>query len=307
MTSESIKISVAGYQGADSVHTKGVQAFGKALRARLGDRLQFEVDNNVLDKGHKSGDLLGMVERGVYEMFYISTIRFTEAVPECQFFDLPFVVSDRQKVYQALDGDVGQLLKDKFRAATPFHVMGFFDNGFRHITNRAHPIRSPEDCAGLTIRTQMTPLPGEGLRQLGFNSTQLDIKFLVEQIDGGDFDAQENSLSSTYNFNLHKHHRHITLTGHIFGVAAFLCNQKIYDAWPQDIRDAIEAAALEGTHEQRRLAIAEDEVVLSRLVPSENDVVHLSEAERAKFVEAARPLVDSYREKLGPELFEALL
>jgi TRAP-type C4-dicarboxylate transport system substrate-binding protein len=105
MTSESVNISVADYRGAGSIHTKGVQVFGKALKARLGDRLNFEVDNNVLDKGHKLGDLLGMVERGVYEMFYISTIRFTEAVPECQFFDVPFVVSYRQKVYQALDGD----------------------------------------------------------------------------------------------------------------------------------------------------------------------------------------------------------
>ena len=240
-------------------------------------------------------------------MFYISTVRFSKAVPECQFFDLPFVVSDRQKVYEALDGDVGQLLKDKFRASTPFHVLGFFDNGFRHVTNRAHPIRTPEDCAGLVIRTQMTPLPDEGLKQLGFTPTQFDIKYLVEQIDGGDFDAQENSLSSTYNFNLHKHHRHITLTGHIFGVAAFLCNKKVYDAWLEDVRDAIEASAIEGVNEQRRFAIAEGEVVLSRLNPTENDVVYLSEAERAKFVEAARPLVDSYREKLGPELFDALL
>ena len=153
MTTESINVSAAGYQGAGSVHTKGLQVFGKALKAHLGDRLKFEVDNNVLDKGHKSGDLLGMVERGDYEMFYISTIRFSKAVPECQFFDLPFVVSDRQKVYEALDGDVGHLLKDKFRASTPFHVLGFFDNGFRHVTNRAHPIRTPEDCAGLVIRT----------------------------------------------------------------------------------------------------------------------------------------------------------
>jgi TRAP-type C4-dicarboxylate transport system substrate-binding protein len=153
----------------------------------------------------------------------------------------------------------------------------------------------------------MTPLPGEGLKQLGFTPTQLAIIYLVEKIDGGDFEAQENSLSSTYNFNLHKHHRHITLTGHIFRVAAFLCNQKVYYAWPEDVRDAIEASAIEATHEQRRLAIAEDEAVLSRLNPTENEVVNLSAAERANFVEAARPLIDSYRVKLGPELFDALL
>ena len=66
---DKISISVAGYQGAVSVHTKGVEAFGNALESKLGNPLNFHVDDNIVEKGHKFGDLLGMGERSEYEMF----------------------------------------------------------------------------------------------------------------------------------------------------------------------------------------------------------------------------------------------
>jgi TRAP-type C4-dicarboxylate transport system substrate-binding protein len=114
-------------------------------------------------------------------------------------------------------------------------VLRFWDNGFRHVSNRDRPIRTPnlfehqKNWAELKIRTQMAPVLGEGLKKLVFEPVQLDTKFLLEQIDDGDIDAQENPLRSIYNFNMHKHHRHITLTGHIFGVSLFLCNRNTYD------------------------------------------------------------------------------
>ena len=304
---DKISISVAGYQGATSVHTKGVKAFGGALKAKLGSPLNFSIDDNILEKGHKSGDLLGMVERSEFDMCYTTTIRFSEAIPECKIFELPFVISDRQKVYRALDGQLGKSLKNKFRAATPFHVLGFWDNGFRHVSNRAHPIRTPKDCVGLKIRTQMAPLLGEGLKELGFEPMQLDIKYLLEQIDDGDIDAQENPLTSIYLFNMHKHHRHITLTGHIFGVSLFLCNKNTYDGWSPEIQAAVEEAADIATSKQRKFAMAQDEFVLSQLDPNENEVVHLSNLERKKFTAAVQPLIDSYRKNLGPDLFDAFL
>jgi TRAP-type transport system periplasmic protein len=304
---DKINISVAGYQGPASVHTKGVEAFGDALKAKLGRQLNFSIDDNILEKGHKSGDLLGMVERSEFDMCYLTTIRFSETIPECKIFELPFVINDRQKVYQALDGQLGESLKKKFRAVTPFHVLGFWDNGFRHVSNRTRPIRTPEDCEGLKIRTQMAPLLGEGLKELGFQPVQLDIKYLLEQIDDGDIDAQENPLTSIYNFNMHKHHRHITLTGHIFGVSLFLCNKKTFDGWSTEVQAAVGEAAKAATEKQRQLAMAQDKFVLSQLDPNENEVVHLSDLERKKFVTAVQPVIDSYRRKLGPDLFEAFL
>jgi TRAP-type C4-dicarboxylate transport system substrate-binding protein len=114
-------------------------------------------------------------------------------------------------------------------------VLGFWDNGFRHVRNRERPIRTPKNCAGLKIKTQMAPVLDESLKKLGFEPVQLDIKFLLERINDGDIDAQKIPLTSIYNFNMHKHHPHITLTGHILGVSLFLCNKNTCDGWPPEI------------------------------------------------------------------------
>ena len=57
---------------------------------------------------------------------------------------------------------------------------------------------------------------------------------------------------------------------------------------------------------QRRLAAAEDEEMLKRLDPAENEVVTLTPAEHQAFVEAVKPVTDKYRKELGNEWFGLL-
>ena len=46
---------------------------GRALRARLGDALDFEIEGNVMDAGHQAADLLAMVERGEKTLCYFAS------------------------------------------------------------------------------------------------------------------------------------------------------------------------------------------------------------------------------------------
>ena len=167
------------------------------------------------------------------------------------------------------------------------------------------PIRKPEDCRGLRIRTQMSDLHGEVFRALGFEPIKADIKEFVEQVGGDRFQAQDNPLTNIYNFGVHHHHRHITLTGHFFGGTLFICNAEQYRNWPQEVQQAVEAAAHEATLLQRRLAVSEDEEVLRKLDPRENEVVHLSPEERAAFVDAVRPVIARHRGEMDSKLLAA--
>lgn len=72
----------------------------------------------------------------------------------------------------------------------------------------------------------------------------------------------------------------------------------------QDVRAAVDAAATEASHAQRKFAIAEDETALSTFDPATVDVIHLCVDERKAFEAAAAPLVDAYRDEIGAELFQ---
>lgn len=299
-------LKVGGYQKPASIHNQAARRFGELLTQRLDSRIAFELVGNVLDLGRKSGDLPTMVETEELSGCYMSTVRFTQAVPEFQVLELPFVIRDRAALFRALDGEVGRLLRQRMLERTPFRVLGFWDNGYRHLSNRVRPIRTPNDCRGLRIRTQMSALHGEVFRSLGFEPVPADIKEFIEGIATGKFEAQDNPLTNIYNFGVHHHHRHITLSGHFFGGTLFICNERHYRSWPDDVQAAVEEAALEATALQRRLAAAEDAAVLEKLDPRQNEVVHLSATERSAFVDAVQPVLARHRSQIDPKFFAAL-
>ena len=301
-----IVLKLGGYQGAHSVHTRAAMRFGEVLERESGSQARVELVPDVLALGRKSGELPIMVETGELALCYMATVRFSPAVPELRMFELPFVVRDRARAMGALNGDLGSRLKTGIHTNTPFRALGFWDNGFRHFTNSVRPIRAPSDCKGLRIRTQMSALQAETLSALGFIPIPVDIKEYVEQVATDRFQAQENPLTNTFNFNVHRHHRHITLSGHFFGASAFICSNAQYETWPQDVRQAVEIAAREATAYQHQLAAAEDDEILAKLDPRENDVVRLSAAEHDAFVKAVEPVRARHRKELDPKLFDYL-
>lgn len=300
------KISFGGYQPPTSVHTRAAEIFGSTLRERLGDDIDFALTGNVIESGHKAADLLTMVESGTLDMCYFSTSYLAERVPEFALLDLPFIIDDRDRAYRILDGGLGTLLAERMTSVSGFRVLGFWDNGFRHFSNRVRPIRRPADCEGLKLRTLFSELHAKVFRLLGFDPVALDVKDLLAATASGDIDAQENPLTNTYNFGLHEHHPYITLSSHFFGAAALLCNRDSFERWPARVRDAVAAAADQATQEQRGFAAEDDITVLKKLKAAGNDIVHLTEDERRDFAAAVAPVIDEQREKFGSELFRLL-
>ena len=306
MSAARISIKVGGYQPPASIHNAAARRFGERLVETLGDRIDFALIPSVLDLGRPSGDLPVMVEKGELSLCYMSTVRFSRAVPELQLLELPFLVRDRGTIWRALDGELGDLFVRRMHATEPFRVLGLWDNGFRHLTNKVRPIRRPADCRGLRIRTQGSALHGEVFRALGFEPMAIDIKRFVQEVGGNTVDAHDNPLTSIYVFGVHHHHRFITLTGHFFGASFFLCNASHYAGWPPEVRMAVDEAAAEATALQRGLAASEDRDVLAKLDPRENDVIHLTPAEQAAFLEAVQTVRERLSRDLDPKLFAAL-
>jgi C4-dicarboxylate-binding protein DctP len=282
----------AGYQPAASIHTQAVRRLGEIMTRTAGDGFAFEQTVSILDLGHKAGDLAPLVADGAYAMCYMSTIRFVADVPALGLFDAPFVIADRERVWRALDGAFGDALKAAFAARTPYRLLGFWDNGFRQISNRVRPIRTPADCRGLTIRTQINDDIVEMFRRIGFEPVPIDISEAVPALREGRIDAQENPLTSINAFGIQRIHRHVTLTGHIFGVALVLCNAAQYESWPAPFRTLLHDAVGEASRYQRALAAEQDDTLTASFAAEGVEFVHLTDSERSAFVEAARPVTD---------------
>ena len=202
-----------GYQGEDSVHTRALRVLEAELR-RAGSDVEIELTPNITAQGRKASDLLALVEGGDLDLCYFSSSYLAGRVPSLRVLDLPFLVTDRQRAYRALDGDLGNRLADDVSRQTGFRVLAFWDNGFRHFSNRLRPIRHPRDCQGMKIRTLDNALHQQVFRAMGFEPVTIDVKDMPTAIASGAVDAQENPLTNTLNFGLHRTHRYISMTSH---------------------------------------------------------------------------------------------
>lgn len=296
MTAPSFKFG--GYQPARSVLTRGARRVGEELALRLGPQVTFDLQENVTAAGHKAADLLTMTENGELDLCYFSSSYLVARVPALGVFDLPFLFERRAQAYAVTDR-LAPRLADDVDAATGYRLLGFWDNGIRHISNARHPIIVPADCRGLTIRTLDNALHQRVFAALGFKPVTIDVKDLVAAVQERHVDAQENPLTNLINFQLHKVHRFVTLTGHFFGVALVLCNKQRFDRLPADAQAALREAVAAATVIQRQEAEREDDLCLTALLADGVTVARADECDRSAFADAVTDIRDAALEETG--------
>ncbi len=298
-----LELKFGGYQGDKSVHTRGGRVLAEAVAAETSGTVSLAFDENIVARGHKAADLLSMTESGELDGCYFSSSYLAKRVPELGLFDQHFVVPDRRRAYALLDGALGARLRREVAAATGYEVLGYWDNGLRHISSAA-PIKKVSDCKGLTIRTLANEDHQRVFRALGFEPMAIDVRDLPDAVKSGRVDAQENPLTNILNFELHKTHRHILLTRHLLGVALVLFNAERLRGLDPDARDGLHRAVDRSAKAQRQFAEEDDTICSAELRRQGVEITELDDATRNTFAEATRAEVDVARRRFAPELRE---
>lgn len=302
MTGSATLVRFGGYQPPRSVHTRAAEAFLAALRKRLGDDVETRFTPSIAATGRPVSDLLTMTEAGELDLCYFASSYIAHRVPELTVLDLPFDGADRARIWAKLDGAAGASIRRAVEAQTGYAVLGFWDNGVRHISNGVRPIRCPRDCEGLSIRTLDNAFHKSLFAAMGFRPRFIDVKDLAEAVRSRSIDAQENPLTNIVNFAIQETHRYVSLTGHFFGIALLLVNRRWLEARPPHMREAVLAAAAEATTAQRGFAAEEDAQCLATLRAAGCEIVSPGEIDLAAFKAVVAPIVAREVAALDPGL-----
>ena len=211
-----IPIRMAGYGPPTTGFSKALKFIGDKLSARFGPRLAIDYVWNIMDHGHKAEDILTLVESGEMTLGYQSSSYLTDRVPELGFVDLPFLFSSNAQARAAMDGALGAFLARKTEERVNYRILGWFENGFRHISNRLHPIHLPADIKGMKIRVLPSEIQKRTFELLGAIAMPMDLTEAIAMIKAGTLDAQENPLANTVTYGVHKFHKFHTLTYHFY-------------------------------------------------------------------------------------------
>ena len=299
-----IKIRMGGYGPPTTSFSRSLKLIGDTLSTRLGDRIGVDYVWNIMDFGHRAEEILALVENGEMTLGYQSSSYLTHRVPELGFVDLPFLFEHRDQARRAIDGELGRFLSRSIEARIDYRILGYFENGFRHISNRLRAVRTPAALKGMRIRVLPSEVQARTFELLGAIPLRWDLTEAIAAIKAGTIDAQENPFANTVTYGVHKFHRFHTITNHFYISRPIFLNRAQFDAWPDDLQSAMRDAVTKAVAFQRELAIAEDREARAAIEAAGCEITALTPQEHALFRQAVDPLLQDARRTYGADMFE---
>jgi TRAP-type C4-dicarboxylate transport system substrate-binding protein len=301
------KLWIGGYGPEQSAHGKGLKTFKEAVEAGSGGEVEVDITWNIMAEGRPNTDLFELVEAGHMFFCYFSSSYLGNRVPELDVLETPFLFPDLPAAHRALDGPLGDALAAAVRGRTGFDVLGFWDNGFRHMTNRLRPIHRPADCAGMTVRLQPNVIHEELIRSWGAVPVAVELSAGIQLITRLDVDAQENPLANTVAYGVDQVHNHLTMTGHLYGARGLFCHRHTLEGFDDDLRHLVTSAAARAVAVQREAAAQLEGALRELLERAGAQFVDLSEQEREEFVAVSAPAIEMARDRLPEDLLSLAL
>ena len=254
-----ITIRMGGYGPPTTGFSQSLKFIGDKLTAQFGDRIDVKYVWNIMDFGYKAEEILWLVESGMLTLGYQSSSYLTDRVPELSFVDLPFLFDSTEKARGAMDGSLGRCLVQAIESKANFRILGWYENGFRQISNRVHTVRTPADLKGIRIRVLPSKIQARTFELLGAVPLIMDLTDAIRMIKNSEIDAQENPLTNTVTYNVHKFHRFHTISNHFYISRPIFLHRPTFDGWPDDLKSAMQQAAQESVAFQRNLHVKEEE------------------------------------------------
>lgn len=297
------RLWIGGYGPEKSAHGAGLATFRDHVTGTTNGEVAVEVTWNIMDEGRPNTDLFDLVETGEMFFCYFSSSYLGARVNELNLLETPFLFADLNSAHRSLDGALGERLRAAVRGQTGFEVLGFWDNGFRHMTNRLRPIRTPEDCRGMSVRMQPNAIHEELIRCWGAEPVAVELSEAIRIITSLGVDAQENPLANTVAYGVDKVHRHVTMTGHLYGARGLFANREAYEGLADDLREIVDEGVTKAIAVQRSAAQDLELKLRHDMEIDGIEFIDLTTEERSVFAEAAAPAIAMARASLPEDLF----
>ena len=267
-----------------------------------------KVELQIFPDGQLGGDndLLSQVRSGALDFSQPTGQIFAGTLPVTATPALGFAWSGYDKVWPAMDGELGAFIRKQITAKTGVVPMErIWDLGFRHITSSTKPIRTAEDLVGFKIRTPVAPSLVTLFKTLKAAPLAMQITELYSALQTHIADGQENPLALIQATKVYEVQKYCSLTAHVWDGHWWVCNGATWNGLPDPMKAIVAKAFNEGAVKERADIQAKDASVRGDL---EAKGLIFNTADTAGFREGLRTggFYKDWRQKLGEEAFGLL-
>ncbi|MDH2432310.1 TRAP transporter substrate-binding protein [Pokkaliibacter sp. MBI-7] len=268
----------------------------------LNGRVQVQVypNSSLFGDGKEMEALL----LGDVQMIAPSLAKFGQYTKKLQIFDLPFLFDDINAVDRFQNGPAGQALL-KSMENNGITGLGYWHNGMKQLSaNKA--LHEPKDARGLKFRVQASEVLEEQFKALKANARKMSFSEVYQGLQTGVVNGAENPWSNIESQKFYEVQKYITESNHGVLDYMLITNTKFWNGLPDDIRTELGKIVNEVTVEVNKQAADLNDKAKAKVVAAgTSEVIELTPEERAKWVEAMKPVWSKFEGDIGADLIEA--
>ncbi len=276
--------------------------FRDLVAERMGDKVVVEVfpnsqlfgDNKVLE-----AMLLGDVQLAAP-----SLSKFTRYTKSLQIFDLPFLFKDMAAAEKFQNSEAGQGLLMSMEKKGLIGL-GYIHNGLKQLS-ASKPLRVPEDADGLKFRIQASDVLAAQFEALDAVPLKKPFSEVFTLLQTKAIDGQENTWSNIYSKKFFEVQDYITESNHGLIDYLVVTSTEFWKGLPDDIRTEVKKALDEAILFGNKVAADKATGDRQKIIDSKrSEIIQLTDAERAQWVEVMKPVWKEFEEEIGKDLIDA--
>ena len=254
---------------------------------------------NVADSGalYSDAQILEAVQEGLVEVGLVGTYKWGGQVPAADVFDLPFLFPDLSSPKKFLDAGANDILDAEFNKKGVKNLF-WCDYGFIQMWNNVHPLHTPKDFEGLTMRSYSA---GDSitLKALGAAPTLISSAEMYMAIQQGTVKGATTGMPAAVSRKIYEVSKYLTIANYSTAQFSVQANLEWWNDQDEETKKAIMEAG-KVAEQYLRDAVAASEGAAEKTVRDAGlEVNTLTAEERAQMIEATKSVWDKYLERAG--------
>jgi TRAP-type transport system periplasmic protein len=210
----------------------------KAIGVQSSGRMNVSVFPNSQLGGDP--EMLSQVRAGGIELLAAPSLTLSTLVPLSGLPSIGFAFRSYDQVWAAMDGGVGDVVRDAIGKAGIVPMKKVWDNGFRQITSSSsRQLNSVEDLQGFKIRVPVTALLTSLFSGLHALPSSISYSELYSALQTHIVEGQENPLAQVSTGKLYEVQKYCALSNHCWSGYWIVANRRALASLPADLLEIV--------------------------------------------------------------------
>lgn len=277
----------------------GVKKFAELVSSKSGGKMQVrEYPANQLGTEQQQTSAL---QGGVQEMQSPATTSLVGLVKDYGVIDFPLSVSTYAQAFSLVDGPLGSALLNKL-PDIGLIGLGYWDLGFRNVTNSKHPVARLEDWQGLKLRVIPNPVYLETFGVLKANPVPMSFSELYTALETKTVDGQENPFAVIRSNKFYEVQKYLSATNHVYSANVILVSKKFWDKLSGTEQKILRDSFAEARDYQRKISVEAAQKAVDELKAAGMLFNDVSPSEQERMRQAVKPTIEKFLSSYDPAI-----